>query len=247
MSKPVSIYFLSSSADPENIRYIGFTNKKLENRKWCHEYDSTRHDNIRCQWIRSVKANGHSLVIGELETTDTTNAFECERFWIAQVKNWGFQLVNSNNGGGGKPIRSEEEKKKLSERNKGNKYRLGKTHTAETRKLISEAHKDKPGGRLGQEVLEKTRQKMSLAKLGKEGNRKGKKCSSSQIEALRKAFSKPIYQIKKDGTIIEWNSAKKIKLELHIGSDTLKKALKNNQIVRDCTWKYKNEEQCHNQ
>ena len=36
---------------------------------------------------------------------------------------------------------SEESKKKMSEANKGNKYRLGKKHSEETKRKISEARK----------------------------------------------------------------------------------------------------------
>ena len=54
---------------------------------------------------------------------------------------------------------TEESKKKVSEANKGNKYWLGKHHTAETKKKLSEIHK-------GMRHSEESKKKMSEASKG---------------------------------------------------------------------------------
>lgn len=54
---------------------------------------------------------------------------------------------------------TEESKKKVSEANKGNKYWLGKHHTAETKKKLSEIHK-------GMRHSEESKKKMSEARKG---------------------------------------------------------------------------------
>ena len=54
---------------------------------------------------------------------------------------------------------TEESKKKVSEANKGNKYWLGKHHTAETKKKLSEIHK-------GMRHSEESKNKMSEARKG---------------------------------------------------------------------------------
>lgn len=62
---------------------------------------------------------------------------------------------------------SAEVKKKISEKNVGNRPRLGAVLTEETRNKISEALKGRPGINLGKKWSAETKEKMSLAKRGK--------------------------------------------------------------------------------
>ena len=62
---------------------------------------------------------------------------------------------------------TEEVKRKVSEANKGNKYWLGKHHTAETKKKLSEIHK-------GMHHSEESKKKISEARKGKRWYNNGK-------------------------------------------------------------------------
>jgi len=71
-----------------------------------------------------------------------------EKYYISLFKTWGFKLENLNNGGGGPEVYLKETKLKMS-LNRIGKYNgnenpfFGKTHSDETRKIISEAQKGK--------------------------------------------------------------------------------------------------------
>lgn len=65
----------------------------------------------------------------------------------------------------GRRHHTEETKQRLSEKNKGNKYNLGKKHSEETRRKISESNKGKI---INPEAIEKTRQKLLGRKLSEE-------------------------------------------------------------------------------
>ena len=97
----------------------------------------------------------------------------------------------------GRPM-SEETKQKIGNANKGKQSRLGKRHTKEAKKLMSESHKRNKGGMYG------------------------RKQTNRQKQATVKARSIPIIQMDKQGHVIEtWVSATEASRKLGISYEAI--------------------------
>lgn len=124
----VFIYTLSSTEEPNNIRYIGKTNNiKDRIRRHISKYYLNLEDNYKNRWIKSELAKGNSILIEKLDYTADENWEDLERYWIAQFRNWGFRLVNTTYGGDGIRLTNEL----IQKRNESNK-------NSEKRKLAYE-------------------------------------------------------------------------------------------------------------
>lgn len=92
----IKIYTLSHPISNE-IRYIGKTKYSLEERLSKHLASNGK--NHRTNWIRSVLNLGLKPKIELLDECIEENWQNCEKYWISQFKEWGFDLVNSTEGG----------------------------------------------------------------------------------------------------------------------------------------------------
>jgi hypothetical protein len=115
------ITFIYTLADPltGDVRYIGKA-FDLPGRLRGHlkEIGST----YKCNWIKTLKAEGKIPIIEALETlVDATDKEwqEAERFWIESLKHLGCRLTNADAGGIGGGRRSQEVKDKISAKHKG--------------------------------------------------------------------------------------------------------------------------------
>lgn len=105
----------------------------------------------------------------------------------------------------------------------GNKYWLGKHHTDETKKKISENMKGEKSVWFGKKHSLESRRKMSI-------NRKGK-------------FVKPVEQYTLDGKLIKiWDSMVQVEQELGLSHGNIRKCcIGKNRHCGGFMWKYKNE------
>lgn len=102
------IYTLSSSSDPDNIRYVGKTNDLNDRlRRHVGKYYLENDISYKNNWIKSEISKGNSIIISELESVDETNWSNREQYWIEQLKQWGFKLVNTTIGGEGIELTKE--------------------------------------------------------------------------------------------------------------------------------------------
>lgn len=117
------IYSLSSSAEPDNIRYIGKA-KDLKDRlrrhigKYYLENEITHKNN----WIKSELSKGNLILIKEIEEVNEENWIEREIYWILKFKDDGYELTNGTSGGEG-IILTKEVIKRRNESNKNSKKR----------------------------------------------------------------------------------------------------------------------------
>lgn len=233
----IIIYCLVSESEPNMIKYIGITSRRPEYRLSNHIYEAKKNPNKnnRTKWISTNNFKIKQIILDIIETGDS---YFWEKHWISLVKTWGFDLVNSNNGGGGSNKKSLEFSKWLSERNKGNKYNLGKTHSEMAKLKMSKAKLGKPSPRKGCVVSEETKIKQSLAKQGKKGNATGFK----HTEETKNKKRKPIYQLDLDGNIIkEWLGAREASKNLGIHESKITSVCKGNRITTGgFKWKYIN-------
>jgi hypothetical protein len=185
-----------------NIKYIGVTRRVPSYRFNNHMYEA-RHfptKNNRTKWISSIDYKVKQIILDEVPEAEWEF---WEKYWICQMKQWGFELVNSNNGGGGLLKRSEEFSRWLSNRNMGNTYREGKQHSEKSKKLMSEKAKGRTSPNKGNELSKEWRDKISKSNKGRVSPRKGVKVSE---ETLEKKMVK-VTQLTLDNKIIkQWGS-----------------------------------------
>lgn len=135
----VIFYTLSSSADPENIRYVGKTKQSLKRRlqgHLCCAKKKTDLSNHNYNWINKERSLGNEILIREIETITCDNDEYwklLEKYWICQFKIWGFNLTNIREGGEDNytPITKEEVVKKRA------KSIIGKPRDEQTKLSIS--------------------------------------------------------------------------------------------------------------
>lgn len=94
--------FIYSLSDPNTleIRYIGKAND-LKYRFWAHLHEAKNdlRNQHKCNWIKKLLKEGKKPIIDVIEEVSFENWEECEKFWITQIKAWGFNLLNKTEGG----------------------------------------------------------------------------------------------------------------------------------------------------
>jgi len=195
-----------------------------------------------------------------------------EKHYISLYKSWGFELENKNEGGGGLtyPVFSKERNMKISIATKGrkisdeqkmklrilligNKYRLGKKHSEETKekirlklkgkKVSDETKLKKSISMKGKKHSKETKEKISKSLLGKsksdEHKIKLKNKSEIGLSNIRISKSKPVLQYDLQGNFIkEWPSV--TKANHHIKGDIYACCTGKQLTAGMFKWKYKN-------
>lgn len=104
------------------IRYVGVTIQNPIKRLYSHCASLEKSNNRRTTWVKSLKKKGLRPVIQVIEEVLDDERYHWETFWIEQLKNWGFRLVNTSMKGSGgttyvkkqKYRHTEEAKRKIS-------------------------------------------------------------------------------------------------------------------------------------
>lgn len=121
----IYIYTLSSSSDPNNIRYIGKAKDiKTRLRRHTGKYYLNSESNYKNNWIKSELNKGNEILISELDKASDTDWEYWERYWIDQFKNWGFKLTNTTDGGDGIPLTEDIVNRRGSTRIKNNLIKI---------------------------------------------------------------------------------------------------------------------------
>lgn len=122
----IKIYALSSSSDPDNIRYIGKTKETLKQRLSRHILSSKNEKTYKANWIRKELSIGNNILIKNIFTVPKDDEWQkWEIHFISEYKNKGFKLTNLTIGG-----------EDLSGEN--NPF-FGKNHKKSTKKLLRES------------------------------------------------------------------------------------------------------------
>ena len=135
------IYTLS---DPitNQVRYVGKANNVSQRYK-AHLNRARKHQTHKWNWIQSLKKKGLKPIIDVIDIVDIEDWIFWETYWISQMKQWGFNLVNYTDGGDGCTFANQTSFKK------GHKNSLGRKHTKESKKKIGDNNwlKGKPSPR----------------------------------------------------------------------------------------------------
>lgn len=106
----IKIYTLSSTRDPNNIRYVGKTKQPLKRRLSQHITDAKKANklgikrNYNYNWIIHELNDGFQILIEELDSMEFKENEDwkwLEQYWISQIRAWGFHLTNLTAGGDG--------------------------------------------------------------------------------------------------------------------------------------------------
>ena len=182
------VYALTSSNEPDVIRYIGRTKFDTPNKRLSVHLKQARSGGVYHlhNWIRKIESDKNTVVAHILESGLSWNqSAEREIYWIQYFKQKGVDLTNMTSGGDGAPSLLLESRLRMSVSKRGK----GHSQTEETRKKISSTRKERniiPSvearqkmrlAKLGKSVSQKTRQKIS-------NSTKGKKASPAAVAAL---------------------------------------------------------------
>lgn len=145
----IKFYTLCDPRTPNTIKYLGKTNQKLARRLDQHVSTAKRaaagkeSSNHNTNWINSLLKIGIKPLMIEIDSIecdkDSKEWVIFEKYWISQLKSWGFQLNNLTDGGDGNQnqVFSVESLKKKSDKLKGI------PRPQEVKDKISESHKGK--------------------------------------------------------------------------------------------------------
>lgn len=140
----IKIYTLKDPITNE-IRYVGKTSNSLTERLQHHFYDLRRSKNKhKINWFKKLENLGLKPIIELLDEVDDNDWKFWERYWISQIKTWGFNLINYLEGGEGftshdvkklwlrKDYRELQTKRMLGDKNPF----FGKTHSEKTKEIL---------------------------------------------------------------------------------------------------------------
>ena len=171
-------------------------------------------------WLNKQLSEDKEYFIDILEEVNDLNWQEREKYWIKHIKENGYKLTNMTDGGDGNnnQVFTEESKEKRRQKMLGHKL------SEHTKKLISEAHKDKI-------VLESTKQKLREINLGKP-------CP----EHVKKLLYKEVNQYTLQGNYIKtFKSLTEASKEIDCRKSTLSNVIKTKKIkiFKEFLWDYK--------
>jgi group I intron endonuclease len=194
---PILIYTLEHPLTGE-IRYVGKTKNLLKYRLTLHLTSKDR--GYRSNWVKKLKAQGLKPIIQELALVEDHEDWrDIERYWIVQLKAWGFRLTNLTHGGDGAFYKSASRKpslqtiEKLKKIHSGNKYNLGRKMTQYTKDRLKQA----------KDAMSEDQIKAWSNSLKKSWiNRKATEGSIKALKKLAIKNSKPIIQLTLSGVFI---------------------------------------------
>lgn len=107
--------------DTKQIRYVGQTIQKLENRMNTHIYDSLyrnkgKYNTRKCNWFKKLFRESKSPIIECIEEVNKSDLDSREIYWIKFYRDSGYDLLNLTDGGFFLPERFKKYQKKIQSR-----------------------------------------------------------------------------------------------------------------------------------
>jgi hypothetical protein len=260
MKKDSIVYYLVSTRDMKNIRYIGVTCKGAVQRLRRHLYDYRYTNTYKDRWIKKELKEGFEILISVLHYDLTySQALKKEILEIKKHREKGFKLVNTTDGGDGfRGKKSPEHIRKMTEARKNvvftDEWRrnislgsMGKKLSKEHKRKISESGK-------GRKMSREAREKMRIAATGRKHTEKTKErlriTSAGRIkskEEIEKRISKvenPVDQFSLSGEFIKtWKGSHRVHKELGIDSSSIIKCCnEKRKSAGGYKWKYSRRE-----
>ena len=80
-----------------DIRYCGKTHNIKE--RYIGHLKKGKYLNEKYYWVRNLKLNGFKPIMEIIDIVSDNDWDFWEKYWISQLKTWGFHLLNRTNGG----------------------------------------------------------------------------------------------------------------------------------------------------
>jgi hypothetical protein len=124
-----------------NITYIYLVENCFGNSNWVYIGKTInikdRNYNHRITYGEQIEYS----IIDQINSLEHKAWKPLESYWIEQLRQWGFEVINKNDGGGGPSFRTEDERRRIS------KSKMGKQASSETKLKMSISNsKPKPVG-----------------------------------------------------------------------------------------------------
>ena len=94
-----NIYTLTDPRTNE-VRYVGKANN-VKQRYKAHLNRARKHQTYKKNWLEQLRREGLKPIIDVIDVVPMGDWQYWETYWISQMKQWGFNLVNHTNGGDG--------------------------------------------------------------------------------------------------------------------------------------------------
>ena len=136
----VKIYSLKDPITLE-IKYIGKTIRKLEQRLAQHYHSPNRHNYYNACWINSLKIKELKPIIELIDLVSDNEWEEKEIYWIKYYRDLGFKLTNYLDGGKSGMLgkhHTDEAKAKISRKGKEHCW-YSRKHSQESKDKISQS------------------------------------------------------------------------------------------------------------
>ncbi len=227
--KTVKIYTLEHPITQE-IRYVGKTTQTLNRR--CNGHISKRSNaHVTC-WVKSLKKQNLFPKIQLLDEVDYQIWAETEKYWISQLRTWGFNLCNHSDGG-----ESGREGVSLTQAQKDylSVLNTGRTMSEQSKLIIAQkvsaAWRRKQLAQVFKYQQPKIAKEQYVFTQDHKTNIKnrlvGRKLPQSVIDKMVETRKKSIQQCDNNGSIIKsWDSAKTASEVLNINSSTIRHCLR---------------------
>ena len=199
-------------------KYVGKTHQNPKRRFSQHISSELHNKSKKATWIKSLKNKGLKPILTILDQTEDSDWEWLERYWISQLKSWGFQLKNLTEGGDGNKGQTfskesiEKRRQKL----------IGRIVSQEVRDKISKAH-------LGKKLSNVTKEKLRNCNLGK-----------IYTEKTKSKKYKILLQIDENNNLIKEHKSMKAGYEyINCPKGTMSTAIHQCKLLKGCYWKYK--------
>jgi hypothetical protein len=227
------VYFLYSTRNKDEIKYIGITSNSFKRRLTRHLWDYKKQNTKKDKWIRREIQDGFNIIIEPIITNLVfSHALTVEINLIKEAREIGLKIVNTSDGGDGY-------RGKHSPEHNAKKIKRGPKHTEEYKRLLSERckgrklspeHRAKSVAALRRTVYTQTmRDNLSRLKKGKSMNFSaetkariasfhiGRKKTPEENEKRCLHFYAPVIQMALDGTELRnWKTPQDVQRELKI-------------------------------
>lgn len=229
----VFIYTLEHPVTQE-IRYVGKTkNPKMRFHNHCNKLHNEK--SHKRNWINSLKEKNLKPIMKILDEVLETEWHYWEKFWIMQLKFWGFDLVNHTSGGDGLTLGNQTSFKKGNISWNNGKGNLKKCTICDKEFQSSKTAKKISCSKECASIIRSIATKKTQFSNGNIPWHKGLN--------LKLKPDKNVYQFNKEKTIMikKWNTAKEAGTTLNISIQGIGQCARNvNKSCGNYYWNYKN-------
>lgn len=243
-SKIYRFYTLSEGPDTLNIRYVGVTTKKVNQRfsqhKYCAMHEEKRGLPVH-KWMYSKYKDGGNITVKEIDSCLEEEWEDRERYWIKYYKSLGCNLMNLDEGGKGVITKEKRSKSSIQRSIEGHEVPIVALH------LDGSFYKEFPSSaKATVELGFKSKSSINNVLRGRSKTAGGymwlykKDYDPNGTYSYKKTkLGKSIFEFDIDGKLVkEWKNSKELDNIVGYSYNGVTFAIKNKKIYHDHYWSY---------